>query len=193
MDPTDPPSDEALFARFRAGDTHAFATLAARHERALLGLALGILNQNRDAAMDAVQDAWVRIIRSAHTFNGRSTLKTWLYRITINACKDARLRQGAQGFRHPLPEGGGGGEGSRFPSSQDHPTTDPDSPHHPDLSPALASLSPDRRLLLLLCYHRELTHPQAAEVFGIPLGTLKSRLNAALTDLRSRLREEAIK
>lgn len=177
--PPDPTTDEALFHRYRTGDRDAFALLASRYEQALLGLAIGILGR-REPALDAVQDAWVRVIRSAHTFSGRSTLRTWVYRILINACKDARSRSsftdGAGRGGHSPPAG--------HESSQDTPAA-------PELRLALQSLDPDRRLLLLLCYHHNLTHPQAAEVLGIPLGTLKSRLNASLTELRARLRQEA--
>jgi RNA polymerase sigma-70 factor (ECF subfamily) len=54
------------------------------------------------------------------------------------------------------------------------------------------ALTPDQRLILLLSYHDGLSHTAAAEVLGIPIGTLKSRLHAALTQLRARLSPEAV-
>ena len=55
---------------------------------------------------------------------------------------------------------------------------------------AVARLDIDRRTLVLLCYHAGTTHAQAAEILGIPIGTLKSRLNATLTHLRQMLSAE---
>ena len=55
---------------------------------------------------------------------------------------------------------------------------------------AVDKLDLNRRALVLLCYHAGVTHPQAAEILGIPLGTLKSRLHATLTHLRQTLPEE---
>ena len=174
------PTDEQLLHRFRAGDRAALGTLAERHERELIGLAIGIIGgpAHRETALEAVQEAWLRVIRSARTFRGESTVKTWLYRITINAARDARARA----VRHPSAA-----DGSQIDPAMDSPDGDRLMP----LRSAIDQLSDDQRLLVLLCYHRSLTHPQAAEVLGIPPGTLKSRLHAALTALRASLAQEA--
>ena len=55
---------------------------------------------------------------------------------------------------------------------------------------AVESLPESMRVVLILCYHRGLTHAQSAEILGIPLGTLKTRLHAALTSLRETLAVE---
>ncbi|MCH8805838.1 MAG: hypothetical protein IH986_07100, partial [Planctomycetes bacterium] len=75
-------SDEQLLERFvKRKDRTALAALAQRHERALLGLAGGLLGGRRELACDAVQETWLRVIRYGESFNGRSSFKTWLYRI----------------------------------------------------------------------------------------------------------------
>jgi RNA polymerase sigma-70 factor (ECF subfamily) len=61
------------------------------------------------------------------------------------------------------------------------------SPHSSDLAAAVDRLSPDRRVLVLLCYHQGLTHQSVADILDIPLGTVKSRLHAVLVELRSML------
>ena len=58
------------------------------------------------------------------------------------------------------------------------------------LRAAVASLTPEQREIVLLCYHEHATHAQAAEILDIPVGTLKSRLHAALRELRGRLSRE---
>lgn len=184
---TDTPSaaltDETLLARFNAGERAALGELAARYERLLLGLALGIVGGRQDLALDAVQDTWLRVIRFATGFRKGSAVRTWLYRITINAAKDALGRSArSDPFRV-------GVHADLSPSAiEAAPGNEPSA----RVRAAVAELSDDRRLLVLLCYHHGLTHPQAAEVLGIPIGTLKSRLHAALTDLRERLGQEAL-
>jgi RNA polymerase sigma-70 factor (ECF subfamily) len=174
-------TDEQLLARFAGGDTAALGELAERHERNLLGLAAGLLNGHHQLAQDAVQEAWLRVIKHAGTFAGRSSFRTWMYRIVINRCRD--LREAA-----PVA-----------PSSQGAPIISPaaaaeiplrlvtNADTDEDVRTAVQALAPHLRLLVLLCYHRGLTHPQAAEVMGIPIGTLKSRLGAALAELRAEM------
>jgi RNA polymerase sigma-70 factor (ECF subfamily) len=170
------PTDEQLLHRFARGDDAALGDLAARYERPLLGLALGMTG-DESLARDAVQDAWVRVIRSARHFAGHSTVKTWLYRIVINRATD--LRNAAARTPAPL-------------------ATDPDeaSPDHARrelqslLSSAMQQLEPSHNLILLLCYHDGLSHADAAAVLGLPIGTLKTRLRAAIASLRTALGAE---
>ncbi len=184
MDPQPtPPSDELLLSRFARGDAAALGELASRHESNLLGLAGGLLDGRADLAQDAVQDAWVRVIKYGKSFAGQSSFRTWIYRIVINRCRD--LRSVDPHRRTPTPE----------PTPTESAAPANESPlrlvvaeaENEDLRAALRELAPATRLLLLLCYHRGLNHPQAAEVLGIPVGTLKSRLSAALAELRGTL------
>jgi RNA polymerase sigma-70 factor (ECF subfamily) len=179
------PTDERLLAQFLKGDTGALGSLAQRHERQLLGLAMGLLNGRRDLAMDAVQDTWLRVIKYGKSFRSGSTVKTWLYRILVNTCKDARTRSFKFDSKSTRV-----GTGSSLPV-EDAPTQSPSHDTHSQshIRAAIESLPGDHRLLVLLCYHNGLTHPQAAEVLSIPVGTLKSRLHTALNALREHLQE----
>ncbi|MBC7835721.1 MAG: RNA polymerase sigma factor [Phycisphaerales bacterium] len=170
-------SDEQLLARFVRGDTPALGLLADRYEPLLLGLATGILG-NPEAARDAVQDSWLRVIRHARGFAGRSSAKTWLYRIVINRSIDARSRLTSDAHAN-----------GTLHASEIAPDTMSESAA-PALRIALSSLPESTRLLLLLCYHQGLTHQQAADVLDIPVGTLKSRLHTALQALRASLARE---
>lgn len=166
---TDP--DAQLLQRFASGDTEALGELAQRHERSMLGLARGLVGGDSALARDAVQGTWVRVIRYAGTFKGRSSVKTWLYRVLVNECRRlARSRRS-------------GPEALRLT------TTERNEPDDPALHRALSRLSDEKREAVLICYHAGVTHAVAAEVLEIPLGTLKSRLHAALTELRAALAE----
>jgi len=183
-------TDEELLASFRTGDRDAFGLLASRHEAALLGLAKGLLGGSRPLATEAVQDAWVRVIRHAHTYDGRASVRTWLYRIVINRCRDVNARERraaalARAFalkRRPL----GDAEPSRGPHSAAADAALSDD--MAALLPALATLPEDRREVVVLVYGRGMTHEAAADVLAIPLGTLKSRLHAALRHLREQMK-----
>jgi RNA polymerase sigma-70 factor (ECF subfamily) len=167
----------------------ALSELAGRYERSLLGLACAILDGREDLAMDAVQETWVRVIRFAGGFGGRSGVKTWLYRIAINQCRTLRwtLADGNQEF---APESEGRIEresGREDRNGLNPPAVVERSESMRDLHRAVARLGDAKRELVLMCYHGEMTHADAAAVLEIPVGTLKSRLHSALTQLRGAL------
>lgn len=170
-----PDPDLPLLDRFSRGDHAALGELAARHERALLGLALGLLN-DRTLAQDAVQELWLRVIRSASNFQRNSAVKTWLYRILINRCIDLRARARPKPPEPGLPEPNAGPEVEE--------TVD-------RVRSAVRQLPEAQRVVILMNYHEHLTPQASADILGIPLGTFKSRLHAALTTLRARLNAEA--
>ncbi len=184
-------TDEELLASFRAGNRDAFGLLASRHETALLGLAKGLLGGSRTLATEAVQDTWVRVIRHAHTFDSRASVRTWLYRIVINRCRDVNARERraatlARAFavnRRPV----GQAKRPRIACMNAESTASTMSDDLAALLPALATLPEDRREVVVLVYGRGMTHEAAADVLAIPLGTLKSRLHAALRHLREQM------
>ncbi len=179
-------SDEQLLAAFVAGRRAALGELAQRYERSLLGLATGLLGGRRDLACDAVQETWLRVIRFAEKFGGRSRFKTWVYRIAVNQCGTLRangvltVKTEVEKAAATTPARGPGPERTAAAADQTQMVRQ-----------AVERLPVDRRLVILLCYHSGLTHEQAAEILEIPLGTLKSRLHAALAELRASLSAEA--
>ncbi len=173
-------SDEDLLRAFARTRSHNnLGELARRYEEPLLGLATGLLREDRALAADAVQEAWLRVIRHAGSFQSRSSVKTWLYRIVINRCLDLRAKN-----PRPLSLNGATGHTQPIDPSASSSTTST------AVRAAMNVLSEDQRVILLLCYHRGLTHEQAAEVLGIPLGTLKSRQHAAIAALRTAMGTE---
>lgn len=174
-------TDEQLLARFAKGDHSALGELARRHEPALYGLARAMLARRDDLARDALQEAWVRVIRSARHFRADSSVRTWLYRIVINRCHD--LRAASQRNSTATLNG------VEPPAAPRAAEPFPDEALHK----ALDMLPESARLILLLCHHRGLTNEQAAEVLGIPVGTLKSRQHAAMLTLRETLVPDGVR
>lgn len=184
-------SDHDLLARFVGrGDADALGMIAARYERALLGLAKGLLSGREPLACEAVQGAWVKVIRYGRSFEGTSSVKTWLYRIVINQCRDVRRREAKQAQRTVEARTARPALDAR---SAMRPVAAAEQCETRDLVAAAVARLPDaQREIVLLCYHADLTHAQASEILMIPAGTLKSRLHSALTSLREALPAERV-
>jgi RNA polymerase sigma-70 factor, ECF subfamily len=86
------PGDAALLARLRAGDEAAFAELVRTHGGRMLAVARRYLD-SEDAAQDCVQEAFIAAFKAVDRFEGRSSLATWLHRITVNAALQVLRRR----------------------------------------------------------------------------------------------------
>lgn len=98
-------AEVALVAALRAGDESAFATLLDRYQRPLVRLALMYV-PNREAAEDVVQETWMGVVRGIDRFEGRSSLKTWLFRILVNRAKTRGVAERRQVVFSALKEAG---------------------------------------------------------------------------------------
>ncbi len=85
-------TDVELLARLRAGDEWAFVTLVARYNGSLLRLARSYV-PSEAVAEEAVQDTWMGVVRGVERFEGRSSFKTWLFRILTNRARSAGIRE----------------------------------------------------------------------------------------------------
>ena len=84
--------DAALVAALRRGDADAFATLVDRHSPAMIRVAMAYV-PSRAAAEEAVQETWIAVMRGIDAFEGRSSLKTWIFRILTNVAMRAGARE----------------------------------------------------------------------------------------------------
>jgi len=162
------PGNEAeLLTRVVSGDRAAFDAIMRTHEDRVFSVCLRILG-DREGALDATQDTFLTVFRKATQFQGRSALGTWIYRIAVNTCYD-QLRRSR---RRPTQ------------SLSDH--VDPSDPSaeeamesaalRPEIETALALIPTDFRDAVILSDLEGLTMPEAAEVLGVPIGTVKSRV-----------------
>lgn len=139
-----PASDEsALLAALRRGDEAAFVELVGRHQRAMLRVASSYV-PSRAVAEEVVQEAWLGVLQGLARFEGRSSLKTWIFRILVNR---ARTRGEREGRSSPFSD--------LAPADAEGPTVDPDRflpAGHPDAGwwvghPASWEGAPEQRLL----------------------------------------------
>jgi RNA polymerase sigma-70 factor, ECF subfamily len=84
--------DSELVARLQAGDEEAFVTLVDRFHAPMLRLAANYV-PNRAVAEEVVQDTWIGVVRGIERFEGRSSLKTWLFRILVNRARTTGVRE----------------------------------------------------------------------------------------------------
>jgi len=159
-----------------------FVDLVRRHDRTLRALAWRLLG-DRDRMDDVLQEAYVKAFRALPTFRGDADAApgTWLYRITYNACMD-ELRRQRRVSLVPLDDAVGrpdprGDVGDRVVRSH-------------RLAAAIDALPPDHRAAVLLVDAEGFDYRSAAEVLGIPEGTVASRLNRARAALRQTLQEQ---
>jgi RNA polymerase sigma-70 factor (ECF subfamily) len=117
MPSSSPADDQSLVERARAGDEDAFAVLVRRYSPALLRLARMYV-PTQAIAEDVVQETWLGVLRGLERFEGRSSFKTWLFRILVNRAKTRGVRE-----HRSIPfssVGAGGGE-----DEDEGPTVDP--------------------------------------------------------------------
>ncbi|WP_042458391.1 RNA polymerase sigma factor SigM [Streptacidiphilus jiangxiensis] len=178
---TDPVEDAELLRRHLEGDPDAFGELVRRHRDRLWAIALRTLGDREEAA-DAVQDAMVSAFRSAHTFQGRSAVTTWLHRIVVNACLDRARRSATRRTRlvedeTVLESAAGHDEGADVSAAAERGEL------RRELAAALSTLPADQRAALVLVDMEGYSVAEAAAVLGVPTGTVKSRCARARAKL----------
>jgi len=163
--------DEGLVRRAVAGDQAAFTELVRRHERRVFAVSMRMLGREEDA-LDATQDAFLTVFRKLEQFRGESAFSTWLHRIAVNACYDVLRKRARQPMLHLATDD----EREREPGPpvEDHAGAVAGGL---DAERALQELPPDFRAVLVLADVQDLAYEEVADVLGVPIGTVKSRLH----------------
>ena len=165
--------DAELMREVAAGDEAAFVQLVQRHQRPLLNFfaRMGVSSDGEDL----VQETFVRLFRYRRSYRPSARFTTFLYVLARNVWADrgrrvVRLERLASHLEREMeiatqPERPGASESI-------------------DVDAALSRLSPKLREVVVLNIYQGMRYQEVADVLGIPLGTVKSRLNLALTELR---------
>ena len=180
--------DRALVRRLQDGDSGALDDLFRRHREAAYRIAYRLLG-NADDALDVVQESFIHVLRGIGGFRGQSSFRTWLYRIVTHAALDYRryraLRSSASLESESSPEPAATGDRRRSP---------PDDAAARDLQgaidKALMNVSEKNRVALVLHAMEGMSYKEVAEVLGISVGTVMSRIFNARQRLRELLASE---
>jgi RNA polymerase sigma factor (sigma-70 family) len=171
--------DVRLIRRIACGDRQALAELYACYQRTLFAYLLQ-LTPDYGLAEELLQDTLVAVWKSAHSFEGRSSVLTWLIGIARRQAYNT-LRQ------HKLPA-------TDISELEELPAPDPEpeasalaSVARDELVQVFRRLAPVHREVLVLIFVQELSYQEAATVLEVPVGTVKSRLNHARRALRALL------
>lgn len=179
-------SDEELVAAYVGGSNEAFSLLVGRYKDPLVNFAWRIVG-DRDAAVDVVQETFIRLHGRAHTYRPVARFSTWIYTIASNLAK-SELRRRKWGFSRGR--------------ETDRGTPRADDPRDPGILPdeaaaravaagllerALADLPDSFRQAVVLFYIEEKSYEEICLILGVRMGTLKSRLSRARTMLEAAL------
>jgi len=183
-------SDEELVARATAGDQDAFGQLVKRWERPIYALAYRTLRREEEAR-DVVQDAFLRAFRGLKGFKGEAKFSSWLYRITLNLCRDWMRKE----RRAPVAQVPEGTDPLDLADQQAAPAESvEDLVARREMSAAvqlaMAELPEEQRTAIMLKEYHGLTFQEIAEMQDCPLSTVKTRLYQGLSVLRRRLERQ---
>jgi len=184
-------TDEELVTRSMGGDLDSFNQLVLRWERPIYALAYRMLGREDDAR-DVAQEAFLRAFRSLGGFKGQAKFSSWLYRITVNICRDWIRRQRRAPFVE-TPEGVDIVELAADRGPAVHPddvVARNDMVRH--VVRAMDALSEEQRTVIVLKEYQGLTFQEIADLIGCPLSTVKTRLYQGLTVLRRELERGGI-
>jgi RNA polymerase sigma-70 factor (ECF subfamily) len=173
--------DTELIARVLVdSDTHAFGELVKRHQSLVRNLLRTWLRGDNARADDLAQETFLKAYRNLHQFSGQAQFSTWVYKIAYNEfrafARSAREHENIDDITHEPSE----------PSAQ--------AAHdfQQDLNRALRHLSLEERSAVTCCAMHGMSHSEAAEVLGWPLGTVKTHLLRGKEILRQKLAEWAL-
>lgn len=176
------PSDRELIERILRGDPPSLDTLMQRHHAVAYRVACRLLRHEADA-LDAVQDGFVNVLSHLERFRGQSSFRTWLLRIVSNAALDIGRAKNRRDSRFLAPPEDFHGVHDSRSTPLDHGLERADL--RTLLDDALAVLPVVQRQTFVLHVDGDLSYREVAEVLGISIGTVMSRLFYA----RQRLRE----
>jgi RNA polymerase sigma-70 factor (ECF subfamily) len=181
--------DSELVRRGRSGDRQAMDDLMRRHYRNVYQLAFRLSN-NYDDAQDIVSEAFIRVCNALPSFRGDANFSTWLYRIVKNVFLDERKKQRIRNHSslEEMVELEDNSVARQVEDPRPGPEWQVERHERADLvQRAVMSLPKNQRLMIALYHFQHCSYDEIADVMGLPIGTVKSRLNRARLALKSKL------
>jgi RNA polymerase sigma-70 factor, ECF subfamily len=186
------PDEATLILRAQQGDRAAFDGLVAMHYRRAFQFAMRLCGDPDDAA-DLVAETFIRVYRAIGQFRSAATFSTWLFRILSNVYLDLHRKQKAR--KHVSIEESIEAEEGDMQRQFPDPSAGPDEiavteERKAALLRAIRQLPEIHRMMILLFHTEGKTYEEIAEIVGLPIGTVKSRMNRARLSLRGILEQQ---
>lgn len=181
-----PSTDEELVARAMGGDLESFNQLVLRWERPIYALAYRVIGREEDAR-DVCQETFLRAFRALGGFKGQAKFSSWLYRITLNLCRDWIRRE----RRQPIAQAPEGVDLIELAGETEPSESVEELVARKEIGAAIAQamalLPEEQRTAIVLKEYHGLTFQEIADMLDCPLSTVKTRLYQGLTVLRRQL------
>ncbi len=176
-------TEEELVRRAQGGDEQAFMALVQRYQAAIFRLAVALLRHREDAE-DATQDVFVHAFRRLKTLQDARAFPFWLRKLAVRICLRYRRRRAVeQEFVEPLS-----GESEILFRTDIDPEVELERAELRALVRRVVAELPEPFQIVVLLYHMDgLSYDEIAQVLGIPIGTVRSRLARAREMLREKL------
>ena len=185
-------NEKELLKKCQSGDREAFNILVETYQRQVINLAYGMLSNSEDAT-DAAQEVFIKVYRNIDNFEGKSSLATWIYRITSNVCKDF-LRKRTRTLQAVSIYEGSEDDDDRpmeikdsSPTPQEHIEM---TETQREVRKALDELPEEYKSVIVMYDLEGLSYDEISNVLQCPVGTIKSRLNRARKALKKNLSEK---
>lgn len=170
--------ENVLIEKLKKRDQQAFQWLYDQYSPALYGVVLRIVRDDEQSA-DLLQDIFVKIWKNLDGYDSsKGRLFTWMLNVARNTAIDSLRARKTQPFGAIRTD-----EENVHIVDREHNTEQPN-PEHIGLKEVVDQLRPERKQLIDLVYFGGYTHEEAAEKLNLPLGTVKTRVRAALQELK---------
>lgn len=167
--------DSALVEGFRRGEESAFTALVIKYREAVYRIARRMMHNHEDAS-DIAQEVFIRVHRALSRFAGRSSLRTWLFRITVNLCLDHTARRREVAGLDVL---------AWEPSPHGDPVERAEQRElEAVVAAAIDALPPRQRAMVVLRVYQDLPYADIARIMGCAEGTVKATMFAAVGNLK---------
>lgn len=183
-------NERELIAKAKDGDDTAFEQLVRSYEKKVYATAYRYMGSEQDA-LDVSQDVFIRVFRFIKSFNEESSFSTWIYRITVNVCKDY-IKKRQQRSELPLEVVMGEDEDDIFVNEISDSTYDPAEVFERaelsrEIRKGIEELPDNYREIIIMRDLSDLSYEEIADALSIEIGTVKSRLARAREKLRKKL------
>lgn len=183
----DPAAEETLIARAKGRDYESFSKIVDAYQGRIYGFVKRMI-RDQEEALDVTQEVFIKAYQAFDRFDGRSSLRTWLFKIAHNLCIDRARKHDRTPHEMHLDDHDGESEAFQVPDSRWDPEAMAlQSELKGVIEAALASMSEKLRTVLLLQDVEDMPYEEISALLGVPVGTVKSRIFLARAHVKNYL------